>query len=212
MGKSYSHNSFISAYKNQRFSVKWSNSPKSQTTTAGRVLCQSQLYRRVTLKLAGRRLYGLVRPKLSFVPIELNTMLHCTSSRTHHPRRDSWYTCCGDASLRRALEGQRVKWVLQNIKKSWRINLTQVCEAPASLGEDLFSSRTMSPSTKPKLHRNGSHTTTLMSWSGPVRVEKGVRVSWCAKLIQISSQRLMVVTAFSFFNVSIPCCWYLNWI
>ena len=47
------------------------------------------------------------------------------------------------------------------------------------LGEDLFSSKTMTPSIQQKLNRKGSKTTRRMFWSGQVKAQNSVHLRNC---------------------------------
>ena len=68
----------------------------------------------------------------------------------------------------------RVKWMQQNIEKSWRTIGFSVQET-GDLGEDLFSSKTMTQSIQIKVLKDGLKSTRWMSWSGRVRAQTSVQ-------------------------------------
>ena len=66
----------------------------------------------------------------------------------------------------------------KNIAKSWRI-IWLSRQENYNLGEDLFSSKTATPSMQQKLHRNCSKTTRWMFWSGQVKAQISIQSRIC---------------------------------
>lgn len=96
------------------------------------------------------RFFGLMRPKFlghqsrHFVWQPQNIAhhhKHTISTLKHDGGRIMLWGCFSAAALE-ALERQRVKWVQQNIWKSWR-TIWFSLQVNYDLGEDLFSSKTM---------------------------------------------------------------------